>query len=253
MILNRLGNKTKMASKLEAYFPRHDLYVEPFFGAGGMFFNKAKAKYNILNDKDDDVFNLFEIVVKRKDDLYDMVYKMPIHQSLWMHWRKNKETDPLLKACRFLLLSNFGYMGKSETLRFASSNQKKLLMEYIDLTYKKIWDCEFSCLDAVKLIKSIPTKQDKDAVKIFIYNDPPYLDTTNNYQCGYTESDVVDLFNANASTNYNFAISEFDHPFILEKAKEHNLNIHYIGERLNMKNRRTEILITNYIATQKLF
>ena len=34
------------------------IYIEPFFGAGGMFFNKRKAKYNVLNDLDSEIFNL---------------------------------------------------------------------------------------------------------------------------------------------------------------------------------------------------
>lgn len=41
-------------------------------------------------------------------------------------------------------------------------------------------------------------------------------------------------------------MSEFDHPFILEQAKQRNLNVIVIGERQNLKNRRTEILVTNY-------
>ena len=40
------------------------------------------------------------------------------------------------------------------------------------------------------------------------------------------------------------AISEFDNPKILEMSK--GLNVYQIGERKNLKNRRSEILITNY-------
>ena len=60
MILRRLGNKKKIAKEIQKYFPPHKIYIEPFFGAGGMFFNKHKAKYNIVNDLDSDVFNLFQ-------------------------------------------------------------------------------------------------------------------------------------------------------------------------------------------------
>ena len=48
-------------------------------------------------------------------------------------------------------------------------------------------------------------------------------------------------------------MSEFNHPFILEQAKERNLNVITIGERQNLKNRRTEILITNYEQQPTLF
>ena len=46
-------------------------------------------------------------------------------------------------------------------------------------------------------------------------------------------------------------MSEFDHPFILEQAKQRNLNVIIIGERQNLKNRRTEILVTNYSNSQQ--
>ena len=69
MILRRLGNKQKIAKEIQKYFPQHNCYVEPFFGAGGMFFNKPKANYNMLNDLDSDVFNLFQVVINQKDEL----------------------------------------------------------------------------------------------------------------------------------------------------------------------------------------
>ena len=50
MILNRLGNKKRLAVDLIPYFPKHNTFIEPFFGAGGMFFYKQKAKYNFVND-----------------------------------------------------------------------------------------------------------------------------------------------------------------------------------------------------------
>ena len=40
-----------------------------FFGAGGLYFNKPLAKYNILNDADNDVFNLWDCVENRNDEI----------------------------------------------------------------------------------------------------------------------------------------------------------------------------------------
>ena len=48
-------------------------------------------------------------------------------------------------------------------------------------------------------------------------------------------------------------MSEFDNEFILNQAKERRLNIIYIGERTNLKNKRTEILVTNYQKAPTLF
>jgi len=92
--------------------------------------------------------------------------------------------------------------------------------------------------------------------KFFFIATPPYLETVNNYSDSdtWTTTDSSDLFDALQKTGCKFAYSEFDHPFILQQAKERNLNVHIIGERQNLKNRRIEILVTNYKLNQlKLF
>ena len=94
--------------------------------------------------------------------------------------------------------------------------------------------------------------------KTFIYSDPPYFDTGNNYGengkvLKWTEQDVRDCFDVTFNSGIRGAMSEFDNPFIIQEAKKRDLNIINIGERKNMKNRRTEILITNYKNHQTLF
>ena len=96
-----------------------------------MYFNKPKAKYNIMNDLDSDVFNLFQVVINQKRELRDAWLQMPIHVDLWNYWKENKESDPIKKALRFLFLSNYGYMGKPETLRYNSGNTSRLIFDNI--------------------------------------------------------------------------------------------------------------------------
>ena len=102
MILRRLGNKSKIAMDIQKYFPQHKIYIEPFFGAGGMFFNKTKVQYNIVNDLDSDVFNLFQVVSNKKEELEAAFKMMPIHSDLLDHWKEHKESEPIKKALRFL-------------------------------------------------------------------------------------------------------------------------------------------------------
>lgn len=249
MILRRLGNKKKLADKLWALFPPHKIRIIPFFGAGGDFFYMPKAKYNIVNDLDSDVFNLFQVVMNQKEELEKAFYIMPIHSDLLDYWKKNLETDPIKKALRFLFLSNFTLFGTGESLRLRGGDNTKLeLLKLIDPTFKLLQNIQFANCDFRKFFKSIEYKSEE-----FIYNDPPYLGTTNNYSNSFTEQDSFDLFEANQNTGCKFAMSEFNHPFILQQAKERNLNVITIGERQNLKNRRIEILVTNYITHPTLF
>lgn len=253
MILRRLGNKQMIAEKIQKYFPEHGIYIEPFFGAGGMFFNKPKAKYNIVNDLDGDVFNLFMVVMNRKEELEKAFELMPIHSDLLEYWKSNKEDEQVRKALRFLFMSNFTYLGKGTTISLVCGDSKGFLMSKIDETAKYLFDVQFANFDFRKFIKSLSFRDKNEQGKAFIYCDPPYLGTDDNYSNSFIEDDSKDLFDLLCNSGCKFAISEFDNPFIIEQAKNRGLNCIVIGERKNLKNRRTEILITNYDKEYTLF
>jgi len=255
MILRRLGNKKKIAKEIQKYFPEHKIYIEPFFGAGGMFFNKPKAKYNIVNDLDSDVFNLFQVVMKQKEELEKAFYMMPIHSDLLDYWKKNEEIDPIKKALRFLFLSNLTFMGTGEAMRYTATKQEypQNFKKYLELTQDKLFDVHFNNTDCDKFIRDISFQTDgrNDEEKTLIYCDPPYLGTNDNYSDSFTEEQSETLFNTLEAKGCKFAVSEFNHPFIIEQAEKRGLNVIIIGERQNLKNRRTEILVTNYENNQK--
>lgn len=263
MILRRLGNKQHIAEKIIKYFPQHKYYVEPFFGSGGMFFNKPKSPFNVVNDLDSDVSNLFHVSVRQKDDLLKAVHDMPIHQDLLNYWKVNQEIDPILKAIRFIFLSNFTLLGAGTNMRHSISsgagggkNYKDNFPLLLQQTFDMLYDVNFSNSDFEVFLSTLSFQKDgrNDEEKTFIYCDAPYLDTADNYSNSFTEADSLRLFNVLEAMGCKWAMSEFDHPFILEQAKQRGLNVHIIGERQNMKNRRTEILVTNYADTQlKLF
>ncbi|MCX6216498.1 DNA adenine methylase [Spirosoma sp.] len=245
MILTRPGNKRRIAQAIIAHFPEHDTYIEPFFGAGGLFFSKPKAKHNIVNDYDSEVYNLFKVIVDRKPELMNFWSIMPVHEDLWKYWKANPEGDPIRKAARFLLFSNFSFMGRMTTMCFGQSNAYPLVAQRIQQVHELMRGVQLMNCDFRKMLSRISIRPGSEK-RVFIYCDPPYLETKGGNYEGFTETDCDDLFDALVSSGYRFAISEFDHPYILSLASKHKLNVIHIGERQNMKNRRMEILITNY-------
>ena len=220
-----------------------------------MFFNKPKAQHNIMNDLDSDVFNLFDIVVNRKNDFLELLELTPYSSELFEYWKSNKETEPLKKALRFVYLSNFGFLGQETVINIDNRNHKQNAILNLNKTIAFLKDCslKFTNFDFRKAINSIKTTEDLTVKKTFIYCDPPYLGTNDNYSNSFTEQDSIDLFDCLQATGCKFAMSEFDNEFILTQAKERGLNVITIGERKNLKNRRTEILITNYEKQKGLF
>lgn len=250
MILRRLGNKNRLAKDIIKHFPPHKVYIESFFGAGGIYYNKPKTQYNFLNDLDDDVFNLFMVLKNQKQELIEYFEEVPFSESLFKYWIHHKETDAVPKAARFLYLSNFSYLGANTAIRLSLTKEFKMLIKNI-YGFDDFSRPKFTNMDFRKLFKSITyIKKNNYESKTFIYNDPPYLTTGSNYLTDeWNEQDLIDLFEENmkmAERGAKFAISEFDNPFILEQAKKHNLEVITIGERKNLKNKRTEILVVNY-------
>ncbi len=254
-MLRRLGNKAKVASEIIKYFPSHSVYIEPFFGAGGMFFNKPKARYNFLNDLDSDVYNLWNQLLTNKERLKELVYMTPICTDIFNDFRLNKyEDNPEMKALRFLYLSNYTYLGKMDCLKFGIENSKKITYNNIDDSFEYLQDCQIMNCDFRAIFDKISYRHISDKENTFIYCDPPYLSTDDNYSNSFTKKDTTGLFDLLIDTGMKFAVSEFQNEFIINLAKERGLFVHEIGERQSLKNRSTEILITNYIDRQlKLF
>lgn len=252
MILTRMGNKRRIIGKMAKYFPVHKMRIELFFGAGGAYFYLPKPKYSILNDLDDDVSNLYLIIQSRKQELRYQIEILPLSESLIKHWKKNPETDPLLKAVRFLFLSNFTYLGKGDTLRVGLDNAKESILKNLDATFEYLKNCKILNRDFREVLKCVSfTKGLNDKEDCFIYLDPIYLETEMNYRVPkWTKIDTLDCLELMKNCGIKAAMSEFNHPFVITEAKKLGLNIITIGERSNIKNKRIEILITNYTVDQ---
>ena len=56
------GGKFYIAEWIVSLMPKHKIYVEPFFGAGWVFFRKPRSMIEVINDIDDRVYALFKVL-----------------------------------------------------------------------------------------------------------------------------------------------------------------------------------------------
>lgn len=248
MVLTRLGNKRRLAPLLQPLFPKHKLRIELFFGAGGSYFYLPTPQYSILNDFDNDVTNLYLVILKQRDALYHAIQILPISDSLLKYWASNFETDPIKKAVRFLLLANFTYLGKGNTLRLSVDNSKKVLLEAIEPTFLKLQDSKITSVDFREVIGKISfSEKIISKENSFVYLDPIYLDTCHYYKVPkWSEKDTEDCFKIMANCGIKCALSEFDHEMILDFSSDYNMFTQTLKNRTNIKTKSTEILVTNY-------
>ena len=249
-MLNRLGNKSKLLPSLLPLFPAGaTTFIDLFAGSLSVSFAMLdRAKYVIANDTDRDVSNLYHVWRDRPAELADALETVPYHSDILRRFRERPETDEIWRAVAFVYRSNFTYLGKSETLKFGASHAREIALNAIRDGFAAISRIQFVSCDFRDALPRISWRHPRDKRQAFCYCDPPYVNTDcSAYGAApWTEQDTVDLFALLSQSGMRFAVSEFDGGFIRELAAQHGLTVTTLGDRRNLMNRKTEILVTNY-------
>lgn len=102
------GSKWGSADWIISHFPEHHSYLEPFFGSGGVFFNKPRSDIETINDLDGEVINLFRQIRNDPERLAREIYFTPYSREAYeMAYQKEPEND-LEKAVLFYTRLNMG-------------------------------------------------------------------------------------------------------------------------------------------------
>ena len=63
------GGKQNMLSELLPLIPKHESYIEPFFGGGALFFAKTPSPLEVINDTNQLMINFYRQMVVNFDAL----------------------------------------------------------------------------------------------------------------------------------------------------------------------------------------
>ena len=249
-MLNRLGNKSKLLPSLLPLFPAGVVTFIDMF-AGSLAVSCAmlnRAKYVVANDADREISNLFLVWKTRPAELADALEVVPYHSDVLRRFREQPESDDIWRAVAFIYRSNFSFLSKGETLKFGAGNSRQIALNAIRDGLAAINRIQFMSTDFRDVLPRISWRHPRDTRSALIYADPPYCgtDCATYGAAPWTEQDTVDLFALLSQSGMRFAVSEFDGGFIRELAREHGLTVTTLGERRNIMNRKTEIIVTNY-------
>ena len=61
-LLRYPGAKWALGPAIAGSLPVHKQYVEPYFGSGAVFFNKAPSMHEVINDLDGRVVNFWRVL-----------------------------------------------------------------------------------------------------------------------------------------------------------------------------------------------
>lgn len=174
-----IGGKRKLAKHVIPLLGKHQCYVEPFAGAGGIFFLKEPSKVEVLNDINSDITNLYRCVQYHMSELHSQFKWTLVSRDNW-NWLqttpRNVLTD-IQRAARFLYLQKMAFGAKVTGQNFgcASSTPPRLnlltLERDLEDAHFRLQRTYIENRDWQKIIKQY------DSPETVFYCDPPYWQT----------------------------------------------------------------------------
>lgn len=169
-----IGSKRSVAKELMGFFPiKYKTYIEPFFGSGAVYFEKAPSEIEIINDANPKVmqfFNYLKTTDKLKLESFAVANNQDFDYFKGMYdgndYNMLSEED---KARLFYTLICFSY-GAGMKQYAESISRQKVIREFDIQPYRKRLE---NTIIENKDVRDIIQKY--DASDAFFYFDPPYI------------------------------------------------------------------------------
>jgi DNA adenine methylase len=174
------GGKFYLADWIVGLMPKHEIYVEPFFGAGWVFFSKPRVKVEVINDIDDRVYALFKVLSDEElfqrfvEKVWFVGASERVYYEMLERLRRGSELDLVDKAVAFFYVNRFALSGNlSEQFLIWKAGNKASVYEEVKSRLLAI----HRRLKGVAVLnrdwKEVVEKYDGE--NVVIYMDPPYV------------------------------------------------------------------------------
>ena len=178
---------------IEKFIPDgYELYVEPFVGAGALFFKLSHTK-NVIADVHADLINFYQqIQVGNSDSIYELMAKHSNTEECYYEVRGRKPVSNIEKAFQFFYLRKTCFRGM---LRYNKKGEFNIPFgRYKTFNYEILRNCEYQkLLSHTEIMEAdFATVFDKygNDENAFFFLDPPYDSVFTDY--GYCKFDKED-------------------------------------------------------------
>jgi DNA adenine methylase len=267
VVIPYYGGKYEMSKRLIPLIPPHERYFEVFAGGLSMFFRKKKAKWNVLNDIDRNIVNLYTCVLEEYDELAKYLFWLPKSRELFVNYRDEiKEERPFkipdpYQAAKYFYSIRYSFNKLIHTPFAMNKDLKKDFADELRYSREFIGGATIENLDFAELVTRYKTRAND-----FWYLDPPYFVATEKaeqkrdyYMNTFNADDhlrmkeSVDIIHQSGA---KFMVSYDHREEVYELYKEYNvqtINIVYAGATdENRHKKRQEYVITNYEANTQV-
>ena len=259
------GSKWRIADWIIEQMPKHDCYLEPFFGSGAVFFSKPASNVETINDRDSIVVNLFSMIRDNPLALAQAIELTPWARAEYDICRRDLAHGDDIEKARRLLVAMWQGVGlrrastsdenstgncgwRSRDSRFQSPIRTwQRLPERIQVASKRLLSAQIENRPALEIIAR------HDSSEVLIYADPPYVHASRDdrrlYAHEMSDAQHVELLSALKSHPGPVLLSGYANAIYDE-----HLNWTRIETQTRIQNNltRTETLWINPLAAARL-
>lgn len=215
-ILKYPGGKWRIADWIISYFPKHKVYVEPYFGSGACFFNKTPSYIETINDIDGNIVNLFRVCREYPEELARAINLTPFSRYEFISC--NTPSDNPIEQARRTLVRYHQSFGTSNS----SKNSWRNVQTYGGPRCATMWNCLpeiiVNCCERLKeaqientdALTLIERYNDENTL---IYCDPPYLQELrkkNMYKHEMSNEQHIELLKVLKASKSKIILSGYD-------------------------------------------
>lgn len=246
----RTGGKSLLVKKIIKIIPLHRVYIEPFIGAGSIFFAKPLAEINIINDIDNIPIEIFNDILSTEtfDDV-NLTIDDITEEKFNERKTKTEFENPKERLLNNLFLIKMSFMSNMSKYSFTRCDDEihSRIPKFNQLK-KNFNNYKF------KLSKTQILNEDyknviinNDCEDSFIYLDPPYSQIKKcwNYKNYPLREQLFEVLNS-IKGKFIMSYDNCDENIELFKQK---YNVHEVTTKyspLSKSRNKSEIIITNF-------
>jgi len=247
------GGKQTMLPYILPLIPEHQLYVEPFFGGGAVFWAKQPTKVEIINDFNANVYNFYQVLKTDFQQLKTLVERTLVSREAYKHalviYHSPFVFTPVERAWAFWYATNCGFSNQINNSRITNNGKNVIALnnkikEFNDIYSERLQTVQIENNDALSVIEH------RDTPATFFYIDPPYVGADQGHYGGYTQEHFDALLSVLTKVKGKFLLSSYHNPELSRLVAEYGWYQQEIALHLGSANtkgkKRLEILTANY-------
>lgn len=205
--------------------------MEPFFGAGWVYFGKEPSPCEVINDIDGELINLFRCIRSHPEELARLAgSELSARERFEEHTEQHRGMTDIERAVRYLYLIGYSFGGKGRNYGYGTTKGPKQTLlpaeaaAALSARMKNAY-VENCCFE------EILRRYDREHSFFFI--DPPYYDTCIEFSpdqdITFGEAEHRRLAELIKKLKGKFILTINDHPFIRELYQGYQMEAVEVG------------------------